>query len=103
LDTKYSASPATVDVPLAHCQNGTPNAHCQSLANGELRCLARLMHIDQKLNPPLGPEHAGAGQPAYDRVARQDWINPYTRPVRLVSLSPILEHQQRIMQRVLGR
>jgi hypothetical protein len=51
----------------------------------------------------LGPEHAGVGQPAYDRVTRREWVNPYSRPVRPVSLSPILEHQQRIMQRVLGR
>ena len=51
----------------------------------------------------LGPEHAGVGQPAYDRVTHRDWVNPYTRPVRPVSLSPILEHQQKIMQRVLGR
>jgi hypothetical protein len=51
----------------------------------------------------LGPEHAAAGQPAYDRVTHRDWVNPYTRPVRPVSLSPILEHQQKIMQRVLGR
>jgi hypothetical protein len=50
----------------------------------------------------LGPEHACVGQPAYDRVTRRDWVNPYT-PVRPVSLSPILEHQQKIMQRVLGR
>jgi hypothetical protein len=47
----------------------------------------------------LGPEHAGVGQPAYDRVTRREWVNPYSRPVRPV----ILEHQQRIMQRVLGR
>jgi hypothetical protein len=39
----------------------------------------------------------------YDRVTRREWVNPYTRPVRPVSLSPILEHQQKIMQRVLGR
>lgn len=51
----------------------------------------------------LGPEHAGVGQPAYDRVTRRDWFNPYARPVRPVSLSPILEHQLKIMQRVLGR
>jgi hypothetical protein len=51
----------------------------------------------------LGPEHAGVGQPAYDRVTRREWVNPNSRPVRPVSLSPILEHQQRIMQRVLGR
>jgi hypothetical protein len=51
----------------------------------------------------LGPEHAGVGQPAYDRVTRREWVNPYVRPVRPVSLSPILEHQQKIMQRVLGR
>ena len=51
----------------------------------------------------LGPEHAGVGQPAYDRVTRRELVNPYSRPVRPVSLSPILEHQQRIMQRVLGR
>ena len=51
----------------------------------------------------LGPEHAGVGQPAYDRVTRREWVNPYARPVRPVSLSPILEHQQKIMQRVLGR
>ena len=51
----------------------------------------------------LGPEHACVGQPAYDRVTRREWVNPYSRPVRPVSLSPILEHQQRIMQRVLGR
>jgi hypothetical protein len=38
-----------------------------------------------------------------DRVTRRDWVNPYARPVRPVSLSPILEHQQRIMHRVLGR
>jgi len=50
----------------------------------------------------LGPEHAGVGQPAYDRVTRREWANPYARPVRPVSLSPILEHQQKIMQRVLG-
>jgi hypothetical protein len=43
----------------------------------------------------LGPEHAGVGQPAYDRVTHRDWVNPYTRPVRPVSLSPILEHQQK--------
>jgi hypothetical protein len=51
----------------------------------------------------LGPELASVGQPAYDRVMHTDWVNPYTRPVRPVSLSPILEHQQKIMQRVLGR
>jgi hypothetical protein len=51
----------------------------------------------------LGPEHACVGQPAYDRVTRREWVNPYSRPVRPVSLSPILEHQQKIMQRVLGR
>jgi hypothetical protein len=51
----------------------------------------------------LGPEHACVGQPAYDRVTHREWVNPYSRPVRPVSLSPILEHQQRIMQRVLGR
>jgi hypothetical protein len=51
----------------------------------------------------LGPEHASVGDPAYDRVTRREWINPYARPVRLISLSPILEHQQKIMQRVLGR
>jgi hypothetical protein len=51
----------------------------------------------------LGPEHASVGQPAYDRVTRREWVNPYSRPVRPVSLSPILEHQQKIMQRVLGR
>src|ERR1700719_1396017 len=28
----------------------------------------------------LGPEHAGVGQPAYDRVARREWVNPYARP-----------------------
>jgi hypothetical protein len=50
----------------------------------------------------LGPEHAGVGQPAYDRLTRREWVNPYARPVP-VSLSPILEHQQKIMQRVLGR
>jgi hypothetical protein len=37
-------------VPLAHFQNGTPNAHCQSLANGELRGVARLTQVHQKLN-----------------------------------------------------
>jgi hypothetical protein len=36
----------------------------------------------------LGPEHAGVGQPAYDRVTHRDWVNPYARPVRPVSLSP---------------
>jgi hypothetical protein len=41
----------------------------------------------------------GAMGPAYDRVTRREWVNPYSRPVRPV----ILEHQQRIMQRVLGR
>jgi hypothetical protein len=51
----------------------------------------------------LGPEHACVGQPAYDRVIHREWVNPYSRPVRPVSLSPILEHQQRIMQRVLAR
>jgi hypothetical protein len=51
----------------------------------------------------LGPEHACVGQPVYDRVMHTDWVNPYTRPVRPVSLSPILEHQQKIMRRVLGR
>jgi hypothetical protein len=51
----------------------------------------------------LGPEHASVGQPAYDRVTRTDWVNPYTRQVRPVSLSPILEHQLKIMRRVLGR
>jgi hypothetical protein len=51
----------------------------------------------------LGPEHACVGQPAYDRVTHREWVNPYSRLVRPVSLSPILEHQQRIMQRVLGR
>jgi hypothetical protein len=51
----------------------------------------------------LGPEHACVGQPAYDRVTHTDWVNPYARPVRPVSLSPILEHQFKIMQRVLGR
>jgi hypothetical protein len=51
----------------------------------------------------LGPEHAGVGQPAYDRVTRREWVNPYTRQVRPLSISPILEHQQKIMQRVLGR
>jgi hypothetical protein len=51
----------------------------------------------------LGPEHAGVGEPAYDRVTRREWVNPYARPVRPVSLSPIMEHQQKIMQRVLGR
>jgi hypothetical protein len=51
----------------------------------------------------LGPEHACVGQPAYDRVTRREWVNPYARSVRPVSLSPILEHQQKIMQRVLGR
>jgi hypothetical protein len=45
----------------------------------------------------LGPEHPCVGQPAYDRVTRREWVNPYSRPVRPVSLSPILEHQQRIM------
>jgi hypothetical protein len=51
----------------------------------------------------FGPEHACVGQPAYDRVTRREWFNPYARPVRPVSLSPILEHQQRIMDWVLGR
>jgi hypothetical protein len=51
----------------------------------------------------LGPGHAAAGDPVYDRVTRRDWVNPYARPVQPVSLSPILEHQQKIMQRVLGR
>jgi hypothetical protein len=51
----------------------------------------------------LGPEHAGVGQPAYDRVTRREWVNPYARLVRPVSLSPILERRQKIMQRVLGR
>jgi hypothetical protein len=51
----------------------------------------------------FGPEHACAGDAAYDRVTRREWFNPYTRPVRPVSLSPILERQQKIMQRVLGR
>jgi hypothetical protein len=51
----------------------------------------------------LGPENASVGQAAYDRVTRTDWVNPYTRQVRPVSLSPILEHQQKIMRRVLGR
>jgi hypothetical protein len=50
----------------------------------------------------LGPEHACVGQPAYDRVTRREWVNP-THGQRPVSLSPILEHQQKIMQRVLGR
>jgi hypothetical protein len=48
----------------------------------------------------LGPEHAGVGQPAYDRVTRRDWVNPYARPVRPVSLSPILERQRDIMRRL---
>jgi hypothetical protein len=51
----------------------------------------------------VGPEHAAGGDPVYDRVTRRDWVNPYSRPVRPVSLSPILEHQQKIIQRVLGR
>lgn len=25
----------------------------------------------------LGPEHACVGQPAYDRVTRREWVNPY--------------------------
>jgi Single-strand binding protein family len=29
----------------------------------------------------LGPEHASVGQPAYDRVTRREWVNPYSRPV----------------------
>src|ERR1700730_1529265 len=43
-------------VPLAHCKNGIPNAHCRSLANGELPRAARLMHIHENLNlsPMLG-------------------------------------------------
>ena len=48
----------------------------------------------------LGPEHAGVGQPTYDRVTLREWVNPYARPVRPVSLSPILEHQQRIMHHI---
>jgi hypothetical protein len=51
----------------------------------------------------LGPEHAGVGQPAYDRVTRREWVNPTYGQSGPVSLSPILEHQQKIMQRVLGR
>jgi hypothetical protein len=27
----------------------------------------------------LGPEHAAAGDSAYDRVTRRDWVNPYSR------------------------
>jgi hypothetical protein len=42
----------------------------------------------------LGPEHAYVGEPAYDRVTRREWVNPYSRPVRPVSLSPILERQR---------
>jgi hypothetical protein len=45
----------------------------------------------------LGPEHAGCGTPAYDRITRQDWVNPYSRPVRPVLLSAILERQQEAM------
>jgi hypothetical protein len=37
----------------------------------------------------LGPEHASVGDPAYDRESRREWVNPYSRPVRPVSLSPI--------------
>jgi hypothetical protein len=29
----------------------------------------------------LGPEHACVGQPAYDRVTRREWVNPYSRPL----------------------
>jgi hypothetical protein len=50
----------------------------------------------------LAPEHAGVGQPAFDRLTRREWVR-CRWPVRPVSLSPILEHQQKIMQRVLGR
>jgi hypothetical protein len=39
----------------------------------------------------LGPKHACCGMPAYDRVTGQGWVNPYSRPVRRVSLSPMLE------------
>ena len=45
----------------------------------------------------LGPEHACVGQ---DRVTRREWVNPYARPVRPVSLSPILERQRDIMRRL---
>jgi hypothetical protein len=48
----------------------------------------------------LGPEHACVGQPAYDRVTRREWVNPYAQPVRPVSLSPILERQRDIMRRL---
>ena len=48
----------------------------------------------------LGPEHAAVGDPAYDRVTRREWVNPYSRPVRPVSLSPILERQRDIMRRL---
>jgi hypothetical protein len=48
----------------------------------------------------LGPVHAGVGQPAYDRVTHRDWVNPYSRPVRPVSLSPILERQRDITRRL---
>ncbi|MFZ0494976.1 MAG: hypothetical protein WBE80_08210 [Methylocella sp.] len=51
----------------------------------------------------LGPEHAACGDPAYDRVARRDWVHPYTRPVRPVSIAPILEHVAQVRKRVLGR
>jgi hypothetical protein len=54
-----------------------------------IRCAARRRH-----GPCLvahGQSCAGVGQPG--RVTRREWINPYARPVRPVSLAPILERQ----------
>jgi hypothetical protein len=41
----------------------------------------------------LGPEHAGVGEPAYDRVTRREWINPYVRPVRPADERLCLNHR----------
>jgi hypothetical protein len=30
----------------------------------------------------LGPEHAGVGEPAYDRVTRREWVNPCRRGMK---------------------
>lgn len=38
----------------------------------------------------LGPEHAAAGDPVYDRVTRRDWINPYSRPVTGRPCNPLI-------------
>lgn len=35
----------------------------------------------------LGPEHACVGQPAYDRVTRREWVNPYARPGGLCGIA----------------